>query len=1425
MDQAKKDTVQNLNMSLDYDDMERNDLLSGEPRYIEDEIRNTQFALIFGALAAVFIIITMVMTWVLYYRERTRTFLWHGIFLIFALLVAGLAAAWGAMSKGSISAGRAPSAVLTNLVFILSGIFAVYLFVESIWLVMYRPVHFNYLLGLFTKPETWNQRQINGSSFEQGWRTNRRMMWWIVFFDILSALCFTYIVYATRSVSLNRFSITKLALYVALVWAVWSGFMVCYWVEESYTYQNAFPNVTSFSLLKTLKVIAIISIVLATLNALVALLRSKVGYFIISALEIVALLVFICAAGTLLRQTRVHAFEEQDTAKGCIQTMSSIHENDIESWCPFDGKYLAKGTQCSKDYVITRWEADNETRTLNPACCGLAKFFYLYPFMLTGYWSLFVIVCLAIAITCNIYLASANEYLTTSNSRLGIADFAAIGLILAIIIGWVIYFIVRKANALKHSTNINQNSYEDPGSYNIPEFTKVPASIIALSQSGNDQVNNDGCYAYDPATHSVPSFSTDATKNECVDPNTCIQRVAILLNGAKLKIVNPSATNQASQGSLNSRDNFFPDCTSQSADYVFYYGTPQQVSKLFTQLRVCPTGNAAPSIKLYHDQVKKESIGTTGLKTTENAIQAPATGADGVNCGKDFVSSTTCAGKCQVVFTSKTDVKLYNVKGKLFYLRDGAAQSDIHPQVIVEAYRNGNKVGSSSTIVSGGIFIISDVERYAGSSYILTLKIVDSINRFDTKEVDLLVDRDIGADLEIPAGSIRLVTKDGKICPNDDKIADCVKNQTLKYGAVNIVATDSSSLDTDSESTPADDVKFTAIKGHKFTGISVSQVTTDNTGKATFKNLPYGSYMLIANKTGFRPEYLPVDVQDATINPRTFILKPTIDGSEMRVVAYFNEPEADFDLNLKMTSDDGKTSCTVSPTNKYCPYAASINDIARGSGEETILVRKLAVATYASYISPAPSYTGTCAFAGPYEANFNQYHAQSTWNWLDFKAKRPLATLDISSSTFTSRAASVVNSAGVAIGQLSQPRFVETIEEAKKIKEIISINGVKVVGQNMTTFFTSFERAGASLGIFGWPNSTGNWVNTTVKNTTAAPVVTTIEGGKLTTSELEISSKSTEPLNLTTTYSRKIENKAFDSGSSENLTTVEQKTESLATGAYYREENITLTSFDKAKATNTSDVYTETETRLANKTVTVDTKQVVNIIREATSVDGNETVTEIEKIVTASAIGDYTLVYTSKIVTGEKATARNEVSNYVSMKESGVDVTVNDTTVSRIAKETNDTSSQLTIRSIIKITTLLNGSTMTNTTTVTTTTYNLKKDNQATKQTTVVKGEIKLADGTKYTWSPEAVTVAKRRMLLTAAHEQASTAADSILVSCFTGYGEASLLRLNTPVTGVPDMNECLTKLAKDRPNFTAAKLRAAVKEFLDKNPAYKEEY
>lgn len=468
------------NRDIEYDELEfdRNDMLTGEPRYVEDEIRNSKVAMILGGIAGVLCLVAMILTWILYFRERTRTFLWHAIWLIFAFLFGFGLAAWGATSEPSVRVGRQPSANFTLAIFLGCLIFFVYLVAETLWLIFYKPIHYGYLVGLRGDNDLWNKRMISGSSFQDGWVADRRMMWWVTAFTLISGICFAFGAYATRSVVWNRFQLTRIGLFASIIGTAVAGFLVVYWAEECFEYESASFYSFDKDVTRVLKVLAIIAIVFAFLNGIVNFLKSKLGYFVLGLISVILIICLIASTGILWRNIRAN----QTAARtgDCTSNLSAIHEDSLKDICINGGKYLPTGSKCTKELYVNRWENGStaEQRVLNPSCCQVGVSFFYLPYMQLAFWSVILILSLGISILFNFYLSDTSDYLSNAGRPLNIIDFLGIGLLVAVLLGWILYFIFRKANKLSTPPRGFAASYNDPEKNLSEGFNIVPRSVL-----------------------------------------------------------------------------------------------------------------------------------------------------------------------------------------------------------------------------------------------------------------------------------------------------------------------------------------------------------------------------------------------------------------------------------------------------------------------------------------------------------------------------------------------------------------------------------------------------------------------------------------------------------------------------------------------------------------------------------------------------------------------------------------------------------------------------------------------------------------------------------------------------------------------------------------------------------------------------------
>ena len=1059
---------------VEFAELERHDMLTGDRRSIDDEKRNAQLSLALGGAAALFCLIAMILTWVLYYRERRRTFLWHAIWLIFAFLFGAVCAVWALGASSSLAGTKQPSPILSLVVFLFALFFMGLLLVQTQWLIFYYNVHHDYLVGLKTNQDVWNKRMVRDSIFENGWKSSRRLMTWTILFTLLSAGCFAFIAYAARSVVLNRYLLTRFGLYWALFWVSLSSWILIYWCEEAFEYESFIDSPSAKSEVRTLKVLAILALIFAFLNAIVNFLRAKLGYFLFAIIGLLLLVIFVCTTGLLWRDIREKQQKEQEegTQSNCAVTMTTIHESNYEGLCPMNaGKYLSDGQTCSKKYLATKWEANSQPVFLNPACCASAKFFYIKPYMQCAYWATAIFIALAVAVAFNFYLGDTSDYLTNINKTVTIGDILGLVGIVIAAIAFILYFIFRKANYIPNgSRNAVINSFKDPDFSKVDGWDPVPKGVVdANSKTPSFSQTNDAkvCFKYDTKTSPFPTFQTTGT--DCTDKDLCVIRIALAtFEGATFQ---PSPDVKISTSNTDSRYFFFPNCNTMSS-FLNVWGTEKQIQDYLSALQVCPGSiSTLPLVQYYKDQVKSQDIYSSGLKTGEVSTGA----ADNTNtplCESGF-SNSTCNTDASCKWRNRltSQVSFRTLKGRFYYIQDGQKKYTIPTSVSVAAQDNVGSVGINNTILDDGTFFIKNIPKYNSSLYKIKLVIQDSKSIFLTKNVDVVVDPITTED--ISAGEIRLLTTNGAVCPDDANLVKCVADKkTPLKGRIMVATDDASSAAVEASNKRIGGVSVRALKDHIASGAEAAKGETDTNGLYTFENLDYGAYTVAATKTGYNPSIQLIDLQEQTNSPKAFVMNPTSGDYDMKVVAEMVSIETDYDLHVEMESDKGKT-CTVSPYNKYCPYSAHVSDLVKGPGEEQVILKKLAVANYNSYVTASPDYSTTCA-AGDDVAKNSAHYSSIKW------AKHSESSKKISFgeiiyrflfSSFSSRATgqastqTQTDSTSTTIIQNLYIRFfprtaqIETQEQAKKSRKILNFNGEANTNEKFGTSNTDFLEA------------------------------------------------------------------------------------------------------------------------------------------------------------------------------------------------------------------------------------------------------------------------------------------------------------------------------------------------------------------------------
>jgi hypothetical protein len=939
--------------------LERHDLLTGEPRYIEDEIRNSKFAMIFGGLAGVTALVSFILTWILWFRDRKSITVIHFIATGLATLIGFAVAGWGAQAGSQIAKGQPPSNGLTFLAFAGSLIFAVYFAGAALWLTLYRQTHLCRITSWTSSTELWNKYMPTSWDLAKGWFRDNRLISWLVVLAIICAFCFAFCAYATWTVAYNRFKFASYGLYLSCIGLVLFGWIMIYWAEEAFEWHK-YANNAVFSTFTTsfLKVLAIIGIVVGALAIIVRFLRNRTGFFILGMIALVLFILTLTSTGLLFRnvyQTR----STGDANTGCGATLAHLHKDVIApKWCP--SKYLPAGQSCRKSDVALIWEDNNgQTGSLNPACCRCVKEYYVWPFYILGIYSLLFALCAAIAAAALFYLSDNSDHYGGNKVNDGL-DFAFLAIALLIILAFGLYFIFRKPN-VAGSSSAGYNSFSD-SNVNDPNFDRVKGSVLEKATSAAPA--NNGLFNFDLSKNTAPKF--DTAHPTCADANTCVLRQPLLAKNAKFIVGDLAGATQAGE---NTRLNFFPGCTNKNNDYLTLIGTEKQIADALVNLKFdvkdfSKNGGNPEILAANTSQVKKTDLNGNGLLNTENASST-------LNEADD----ASCAGNSY----DFTAINTTTLKGQLFYKdAENKEKNDIAGTVSVAAFRNGSLLGSGN-LYENGIYTIPGLPVNPNSNYPVTVKISDSSNIFLEDSFDTVISSNAAS--EVSTGKTQLVTKDGKVCAAADTA--CISAQTFKQGEIKVALFNSET------GAPVSGVSVDLKDGSSVNGKTVKSASTDGEGIATFAGVNYGKYTAFVNNNDFQTAFKDVTLQAEKANTQ-FSLNPKV--SEYAAVLNYtpSDPNTDFDFKLYAQNPAGY-ECEVSPLHKYCAYARHSRDAAPGAdNSESIQIKDFAVAKYKTTLEPSPAYSGSCA-----ESTRTAVHAQAlnSWNWNSFKTNNPLTKL------------------------------------------------------------------------------------------------------------------------------------------------------------------------------------------------------------------------------------------------------------------------------------------------------------------------------------------------------------------------------------------------------------------------------------------------
>ena len=462
-------------------------------------------------------------------------------------------------------------------------------------------------------------------------------MYFIIAFGFIIAACFAFLAYATWSLIQNKYQLSRIALYVACVFAVLWGWLMIYWAEESRAWSN-YPRVDNFfsqTTVTMLQILAVIGIVAAIVNIIINLIKERQFYFIFAVIMLILAIVTLCFGGLRFRDYRRSQNSETWKSTETLD-LSNINRDDLKGWCP--KKYVAT---CRKQDAAIVWEDKTKPQQfINPACGCAAKQYLSWPFYMLGIFTLFFVASLIIAAGCDIFLSDTSEQLSNYKKIIGPAGIIALLLVLALCIAFGLYFIIRKENKIG-TTSIDQAAFNNPEKNPDPLFDVVKREVIFANQKPKISASSQ----YDLATNSNGLYDPSSTK--CTDGvDKCTFRVAILAKNADFT----TNSGSAKVGTSQSRTLFFPGCTNISRNYKLFYGDNATIKNLLSSLNFnVKEVNQPTGAWVYIDQVKGADLDSYGILNNEVANGQLSSATDtcetGLNTG--FTNDQTCKGVCK----------------------------------------------------------------------------------------------------------------------------------------------------------------------------------------------------------------------------------------------------------------------------------------------------------------------------------------------------------------------------------------------------------------------------------------------------------------------------------------------------------------------------------------------------------------------------------------------------------------------------------------------------------------------------------------------------------------------------------------------------------------------------------------------------------
>ena len=1024
-----------------YDEYEIEDIHTGETYHYND--KPAAFGLIGGGLALLACLIIVALMGVIYHRDKRSVPLSHLVMACIGVLAAALCAGVCVMTKGAMAKRGNINHMLLAIGLIAALIFFAYFLASSVYIFMYRPFHYSAMTAKYNNRTEWDDTFGNNWTFEDGWGEDRRIIWWVVFFGLVATVGFLIAAICLWLLSQFPVQSARLALGAACFAGVLLGlFAIDYlWTARKELSGYATRNM-NHRLLLTLLVLLAVGVFLLFVNAILNMLKKRVGHFVLGILLIIFLFIFICVLGLVLRDLRKRQFSTIKDNSNCAAILDSLHEDDIKDACP--QKYLT-GT-CTKEFLVRRWERGSDSAFLNPGCCQSINSRLLWNLYIVGCLSLLFATAVLVAIAFDLYLSDPSEYLEFADKKFGLFELVFVVLCLLALIAFGFYWGFRpddkelrqngnNPNVVSSGYLNNVEGYE-AGDYEVVDLHKVYNDSIPDSAFGHEDYKSNSANAtgINDSDKSVDSNDWFTTSNSILtlkdDPSICQAnwkcgfRLGILAKNGQFR--NYSATNK-NLGSERARSLFFNDSNSNN-DFILLFGSADELNKVLRGLSVSSTDISQDTTVIFNgEQLNLDDLDSLGLKNGENLsnVTLTSTGAsfnlDNSYEVKGFSSNRECYynNSCQSDLVCVSNGQKQCKKAFVFYPNDGLIDVLIPLKVL---NKDGNQVDynessirSTSYYTYNGkkVFINNVGLKNANATFKVPNPVksgvVLDINLFDKANHYLPVSQrhhiPIRSANPYITEDVLLLTKNGKGCVGEADVNKCFNDAKLSYTDIEVLVKDG---ETGEEQDNLDIKLYSGQTLDKY----LSKDETNEHGYASFENVAYDNYTIVfEGNDEYQAAKEAVLLQSEKDGSVTLLLNKA-DSSNVVLEQYISNGDVDRDLVLSVVSygteqcrksgaKDCMKSCKVDPLNKYCAYATFETDVQKNrSGYEKIDIEKFTVSYYLVYLRDSPKYTQTCSANKSAETAYYP-KSKTTLRSLnyDWQSERKLANTNVNYQT------------------------------------------------------------------------------------------------------------------------------------------------------------------------------------------------------------------------------------------------------------------------------------------------------------------------------------------------------------------------------------------------------------------------------------------